>query len=344
MTLQGEDEEMTKIVRVILLLALAAVATSAGARAQTDGVSIAIPVLSLTFSPNYVAADKGFWQEQGLDVKFASIPGVGATNAVLAGSVDFTNTASSAFLRAVARGQKLVAIGNTLDRIQIELVMGKSFLAARGFDAKAPADVRARVLKGARIAVDAPNSIVHGYVRYAARQAGIDPERDITITPMAPPAMLAALRSGQVDGIAMSRPWPSMLRLEGIALTVLSSPDGDFPELNPFNYNLIVTRPGVCEARPATCRKLMAGFNASLAFMHDNTPDTLAILGKRLDKMEPSLVKDAFAGVLAGTPRTAVVKEIGFTHAQDYMIRAGIMREDEALKSFAGLYDNKYAE
>lgn len=327
-----------------LLLATSAVLAVLPARAEMESTTVAIPVLSLTFSPNYVALDKGFWRELGLEVKLVSIPGVGATNAVLAGSVDFTNTAASAFLRAVARGQKLVAIGNTLERVQIELVMSKAFLEARRFDAKAPVGERAKVLKGAKIAVDAPNSIVHGYIRYAAKKAGLDPEREVTIAPMAPPAMLAAMRTGQVDGLAMSRPWPSMMRTEGIGLTVLSSPQGDFPELDPFNYNLIITRPDFCDAKPSVCSKLLAGFNRALAYMRDDVPGTLAVLSKRFDKMEPQLVKDAFDGILAGTPRTVSVGELGFTRAQDYMVNAGIMRPEETLKSFTGLYRNDYAK
>lgn len=334
---------MNRIISVVLL-ALCGAALAPTVRAQTETASLAIPVLSLTFSPNYVAADKGFWRDQGLEVKFSSIPGVGATNAVLAGSVDFTNTAASAFMRALARGQKLVAIGNTLERVQIELVLSKTFLQGRAFDPQAPVEARAKALKGAKIAVDAPNSIVHGYIRYAAKKAGLDPDRDVTITPMAPPAMIAAMRTGQIDGLAMSRPWPSMMRQEGVGVTVLSSPQGDFPELNPFNYNLIVTRPGFCEAKPSVCRKLMAGFNKALGFMHENQAETLAILGKRFDKTDPAMVKDAFDGVLAGTPRTAQVQEIGFTHAQDYMVNAGIMQADEVLKSFTGIYSNDYVK
>jgi NitT/TauT family transport system substrate-binding protein len=333
-----------KMMMSALLLAVSSILVVPSVRAEMEATTVAIPVLSLTFSPNYVAADKGFWRELDLEVKFVSIPGVGATNAVLSGSVDFANTASSAFLRAVARGQKLVAIGNTLERVQIEVVASKAFLETHKFNAQAPADARAKVLKGAKIAVDAPNSIVHGYIRYAAKKAGLDPERDITIAPMAPSAMLAAMRTGQVDGLAMSRPWPSMMRAEGIGLTVLSSPQGDFPELDPFNYNLIITRPGFCDAKPSVCRKLLAGFDKALTYMRDDIPGTLAILSKRLDKMDPKLVKDAFDGILAGTPRNVSVGEAGFVHAQDYMVNAGIMRPEETLKSFAGIYRNDYAK
>lgn len=314
------------------------------AAAQMEQTTLAIPVLSLTFSPNYIAEEKGYWKEEGLEVKIQAIPGVGASNAVLAGSVDFTNTASSAFVRANARGQKLVAIANTIEKVQVEIVMSKAALEKRGFDPNAPVEKRAAALKGAKIAVDAPNSITHGYVKYAAKKAGLDPDRDVTVSPMAPPAMLAAIRSGQVDGLSMSRPWASVLRKEGIALTVASNPLGDFPELNPFNYNLIVTRPGFCESKPSVCRKLVNGFKKALTFMHENPAETGAILRRKFDKTDPALVDDALKAVIEGTPRTPLVKEEGFVSAQNYMLSAGIMKPEEKLASFAGIYNNAYAK
>lgn len=314
------------------------------AAAQMEQATLAIPVLSLTFSPNYIADEKGFWKEEGLEVKFQAIPGVGATNAVLAGSVDFTNTASSAFIRANARGQKVVAIANTLEKVQIEIILSKAFLDKKGFDTKAAVEKRAAFLKGAKIAVDAPNSIVHGYVKYASKKGGLDPDRDVTVSPMAPPAMLAAFRSGQVDGLAMSRPWPSVLRKEGIAVTVASSPLGDFPELNPFNYNLVIAKPGFCESKPSVCRKLINGFKKALAFMHDKPEETAAILRRKFDKTDPALVDEALKAVIEGTPRSPFVKEEGFTSAQNYMLSAGIMKPEEKLASFAGIYTNEYAK
>jgi len=333
---------MTHHLKALAAALLAACALPAWA--QMEQTTLAIPVLSLTFSPNYIAEEKGFWKEEGLDVKIQAIPGVQATNAVLAGSVDFTNTASSAFLRANARGQKVVAIANTLEKVQVEIVVSKAFLDKKGFDPNAPIEKRAAFLKGARIAIDAPNSITHGYVKYAAKKGGIDPERDVTVSPMAPPAMLAAIRSGQVDGLSMSRPWASILRKEGIALTVASTPLGDFPELNPFNYNLIITKPGFCESKPSVCRKLINGFKKALAFMHDKPEETAAILRKKFDKTDPALVDDALKAVIEGTPRSPVVKEEGFASAQNYMLSAGVMRPEEKLASFAGLYTNEYAK
>lgn len=324
---------------LMLLLALVAGTTSA-----QDQAKLAIPTFSLTLSPIYIAMDKGLWKAEGLELEMPLIAGIGATNALLAGSVEFTATTAASFTRAIGRGQKLVAIGNTLEKVQLEIVVSKALADKAKLVANDPIGKRAAVLKGAKIAVDAPNTIVHGYVRYAAVAAGLDPDRDVTISPMQPPAMLQALKSGQVDGFAMSRPWPSMVRREGLAVTVASSPSGDFPELNPFGYNLIITRPGVCEAKPTTCRKLMTGLRRALELMHDQPAEALAVLKKRFEKTDPDLVEDAFKGVMAGTPRTPELKEAGFTNAQQYMLKAGQIKADEVLKTYAGIYTNAYAK
>lgn len=327
--------------RIIAALGLALAASSVQAQ---DTAKLAIPTFSLTLSPIYIAADKGFWKAEGLDVDMPLIAGIGATNALIAGSVDFTVTTAASFTRAVGRGQKLVAIANTLEKVQIEIVVAKTWADKLGMKESDPIARRAAALKGAKIAVDAPNTIVHGYVRYAARAAGLDPDRDVTVSPMQPPAMLQALKSGQVDGFAMSRPWASMVRREGIAVTLASSPSGDFPELNPFGYNMIITRPGVCEAKPTTCRKLLAGVRKALELMHDKPDEALAVLKKRFDKTDPDLVEDAYKGVMAGTPRTPEVKEAGLANAQTYQFKAGQIKQEEMLKSFAGIYTNEYSK
>ena len=79
--------------------------------------------LSLNFSPTYVAHDLGFWKETGLDVKITQISGIGAMNAVLAKSVEFSNSSAATVIRANARGQKVVALGTALDGLMQEIVL-----------------------------------------------------------------------------------------------------------------------------------------------------------------------------------------------------------------------------
>lgn len=317
------------------LAALAATCLALPAIAQQT--TLAVPTLSLTFAHTYIAEDKGFWKEEGLEVKLPAIAGVGATNAVLAGSADFTNTTAASFLRANAKGQHLVAIANTLDKVQIEIVLQKSFAERNAFDPARRSEDRAKALKGARIAVDAINSVVHGYVRYAARKAGLDPDKDLVVTPLQPASMVAALKAGRIDGFAMSRPWPTMAVHEGLASVVVSGPSGDFPEVNPFNYNLVITRPDFCSTKKDVCRKLVAGLQKASKFMQEQPKEALALLQKRFDKTDPALLEEAFKGIVASTPAYPVATEAGFRNAETFMLVGGMITPEERIKSLSGL-------
>jgi len=247
------------------------------------------------------------------------------------------------FLKANARGQKLVAIANMLDRLNFEIVLSPAFAERAHLRPGATVEERSRALRGARIAVDAPNGLPHTYVRYAAGRAGLDADRDLVVTPIAYPAMLAALRSGQVDGMAAGPPWPSMARKEGLAETVVNGAAGDFPELSPFNAMMITARPGFCESRKETCRNVVAGVKKALAFMHERPDESLVLVEKHFERLDPALVKEAFERILESTPRSAVMDQTGFAHAQDFLIGSKVLQESEKLSSFAGIYTNDYA-
>jgi len=64
-------------------------------------------------------------------VKIIQIAGIGATNAVIAGSADFVQAGGSTLTRAAARGQRLLAIANTAERNIVAITMRKEIAEAR---------------------------------------------------------------------------------------------------------------------------------------------------------------------------------------------------------------------
>jgi len=117
--------------------------------------------------------------------------------------------------------QKLIAIATTIDRPFAQIVLRKEIAEAGGYDAKSPLEKRGALLKGRTIAVDSINSMIHAYVRLVAARSGINPD-DIRVAPMAPASMLAAFQSKQIDGYAMSLPWPQKAVQDGEALLIAS--------------------------------------------------------------------------------------------------------------------------
>ena len=74
--------------------------------------------------------------------------------------------------------------------------------------------------------------MIHAYVLLLARRAGFNPD-DIRIAPMAPNSAIAAFQTRQIDGFAMSMPWPLQAVLDGSAVVIASGPDGDPPTCIP---------------------------------------------------------------------------------------------------------------
>jgi NitT/TauT family transport system substrate-binding protein len=326
-------------------LAILLVTVGPGARAQApEETTLAVPALSLTFSSTFVADELKLWEQEGLRVKLTTIAGVGASNAVLAGSVDFAVPTSATLVRAAARGQPLVAIAQLMDRMPIETVLRKDLADKAGLAPGTPIERRAQALRGKRIAVDSINSINHLLLRYLARKGGLDPEKELTVTPMQPPNMMAALKSGAIDGFTMSMPWPLMASRDGTATTIMSIPRGDLPELSPFAFIVVVAHAGFCEGKPSICKKLVAGYKRAFAIIQDKPADALAVLRKKFDKTDPGVLAEAFELDRLASSRTALVDEAGLKRAIDLQVEAGVMKAEEKVPPLSTLYTNRFAQ
>lgn len=313
--------------------------------AQAQDVTLALPAISLIFSPAYIADERGFWKQRGLNVKTMLIAGPGATNAVLSGSAEVTSTGPGPMFRAVARGQKLQAIASTADKMLLEVVVrgdvAKKIAVAPGADLK----TRANALKGLSLGVDSVNGFGHGYLRYIAGKTGMDPEKDLVVSPMQPPSMVSALQAQRVDGFVFSQPWTLQAMKQTGAVRWISGPAGDTPEVNPFAYNVFVVRGGWCEQNEATCEKFVAGLKDALAFIHDQPAAALDIVRKRAaPQLDPQLVAEAWDVVRATLPRSPEIMQAAMKNAENFSVTAGLLEEKERVANWNAVMTNKYVK
>jgi ABC-type nitrate/sulfonate/bicarbonate transport system substrate-binding protein len=313
---------------------------AAPARAEMEKTSIAMPVISVTFAPTYVALDKGMWKARDLDVTLHDITGLGATNAMLAGSVDFAVASGPTLIRANIRGQKIIGLGLIANGLAFDVMMSKKAATEAGLSPEMPLAARAKALKGKKVSVDAPNTIVHAFLRYVAKKGGVNPEKDFVVSIMAPPAALAALTSGATQAATFTSPWQFISMSHGDFN--LASGVTDVPELLPFASTATLTRPVVCEKKPTVCEKLMAGYLEAHKYVHDHPAETLAVLQKRMPRSNPAELKQAYERMARTTPMVPSFSEEGLAHAQELMVAGGMIKESEKLKSFDGIYTNKF--
>lgn len=315
---------------------------TAGRCQQETEVVFAIPALTLTFTGHFVAEDAGFFKQEGLKVTTRNLVGVASPNAVLAGSAEFTMGTGPVFLRAASKGQKFLAIANLVDRPMVELVLRKDVADAAGITDKTPPIERAKALKGKTIAVQGMGSIVHAWQRYVTNRGGLDVEKDVRATPMDPPAMFPALDNKQVDGYATSMPFTTQAIVTGSAI-MLASSTFDAPELLPFAYGLIYTRPEVCKEKRDLCARVARAY-AGAAKMIQDRPDEVfeTVLKKRFAKMDPGLLTEAWKVAHKAHAKDIRVTVPQLENSQKVSLDAKLLDPKDALKSFDGLFTDEF--
>src|SRR5882757_9607134 len=326
---------------VAALALIASISQPALTQDTAENVVLAAPNVALTFAPGYLAEDWGLFTKHGLNVKSVVITGIGSANAVISGSADFAEISGATLARAAARGQRMLGIVSTLNRPTIQIVLRKELAA--GLDPKAPLDKRIQILRGRTIAVDSINSVIHAYLLLLARRAGVNPD-DIRVAPMAPNNTMAAYQTRQIDGFTMSMPWPLQPVLDGSAVVIASGSDGDPADMHPFGHNIFVAKPETCERRKSACAKLGKALVEAINGMLDRPDDALALLKKRFAAFDDKLLAAGFAEIRKGTPRPPVVTKADLENAELYNIGAGLLKPEEKLKSYDGLYTDEYVK
>ncbi len=313
------------------------------ARAQNIDVVMALPSPTLTFSSAFIADEAGFYKQAGLNVTHRSLVGVAAVNAVIAGSADFTIGTGPVFLRAAAQGQRLLAIANLIDHPLVEMVLRKDVAAAAGVTEQSPFLARAKAIKGKTIASQGVGSSLHAWERVVAARAGLDVENDVRIAPMDPPAMLPALDNKSIDGFATSLPFTTQAVVKGSAMK-LASGVTDAPDLLPFAYGLVVTKPETCQKAREKCVRIVKALAAANKMITERTGEALELMKKHFNTMDPALLTSAFAVVAKAHARDLRVTVPTLEHSQQVSLEAKLLKPEDALKSYDGLYTAEFAK
>ena len=327
----------------LTIMAGALFAAAPPARAQLQPVTMALPSEGLAYSLAYIADAKGFWAKHGLEMHEVLIAGIGATNAVIAGSVDLSHASGASLTRAAARGQRLLAIVAVLDRASVEIVLRKDVADAAHFDPKAPLAERAKVLKGRTISIDAINSIDDIFIRVIAKRGGLEQD-SVRLAVLKADNALAAIGTNQIDGIAMSPPWPQSAMLARGAVLVASGLDGDPPDYVPLTTTIVLTKPETCEKRRVICAGVGQAMKDAAQILHGQPAEAEAILSKRLPTMDSKLIAAVLEKIRKATPDPLAVTQKALANAERMNVEAGLLKPEERLLSYDGLFTDAYVK
>lgn len=327
-----------------LAAAVIALALAPRAEADVEHATVALPAIAFIFATEYVAMDAGIYKKNDLDISEQVITGIGAANAVISGSVDFSMSSGPTITRAAARGQKLIALATTYDRTGFWIVVSKKIADERHFDPKAPLAERAKIMKGLRFAVGAINAIPHAYLKLIAKEGGLNGDSDLVVTGMSPTDQVPALKRDAIDGFSGGPPVLEEAVDGGLGVVIADGNDApvDPPWLSHVAANVLLARPQTCADHRSLCEKMGRSMAEANTFMHEHPQEAMAILGKRLNVTDPTVLGEAYKATLEASPSPPVTDAKALATADDLNVEAGFMQPSEKMKSYDGLFTNEY--
>jgi ABC-type nitrate/sulfonate/bicarbonate transport system substrate-binding protein len=343
---RGEEIMKHRFCAVLGTALLAGILTTASVRAEEaklEDVTMAVPTFSLAYTLEFLNQDLGFYAKHGVRVKTVQIEGLGTINAVISGSVDFGQPSGASLTRAAARGQRLLAIVEILGHPSAQVVLRKELAEAAGFDPKAPLEKRAQVLKGRTMGVDGVNSVLHAMMMIALKRAGVSQD-DVRLGIMVAPSMNPAFELKQIDGFVGALPWTLQPVLNGSAVLVVSGPDGDPGDMKNLANTIVLTRPDTCEKRKSVCMAIGHAFAEASVYLHAHPAEAAAIVKKRFPTLDDKLYAAAFEITRKITPNPPVPTKESIENTDLYNVAAGLMKPEEKLPSYDGLYTDEYVK
>jgi NitT/TauT family transport system substrate-binding protein len=273
--------------------ATSSAATPAPATGELTQVTMGYVPVSI-FAPVFVAKEKGYFAEQGLDVTLEPLPG-GSDMVVLTASGDFDagiGGAGPAFWNAMEQGLPLTVIapGHAEgDPVATPLMISKEACESGAITSVAD-------LAGKKVSVNARGATEY-WLSQALSTGGLTMD-DIDLQTLAFPDAVAALASGAIDAAMVGEPLATKAEQDGIAVRLASSfPVQDIqPTLIYANDDWIAANPeaaqGLVTAYLKACRDLTgAGFKdpANLAIIEQYTQVPAALVA---DAVQPIYAVD----------------------------------------------------
>ena len=227
--------------------------------ARSEVVHIGISTPGLYEIPTEIAQRKGFYKEEGLDVRKVVLRTNLQVPALMAGELDYS-TVSGLIARASIQGLPVKGVMGWFDRPLHILIARPGFKRLADF-------------KGKKIGVSGMGSAPHIILREALSQAGMNPDRDVTTLAVGGSAdRLAALVAGTVDATPLDVAYVERAEKLGL-VPVLYFGDVVHTRLGGFGVSTDKIRKNPSQI----VRVIRASLNG-VRFIRDNKPETLAIM------------------------------------------------------------------
>ena len=278
-------------------LAVLAAILVAPSAANAERIKLALPSRSVGYLPLFVAIQRNFLKDEGLEIELPSmLPNI-AHNALLGGEVDYHGVADSAL--------RLAAKGAPLKTIFFGARLPNYFLMAK------PQYNTVAELRSKMIGVSRFGGTTDLAARVALQSNGLDPKKDVILIMIGlGNTRNAALMAGSVDAIIANPPDNAMLKQKGFRELLFLGDAIEFPS-NGFT----TTERRLTENR-AQVKRLIRALYRGLQFARDNADETTKII-EREWKLDNATARDSYQSIIKAASNDGTASEAGLkVHVQ----------------------------
>jgi len=266
----------------LALLFIFAGLSGTGFAAQKSDIKIGLPVQATSFLPVYVANEKKFFREAGLNTETILFRGdAGVVQAIVGGSLDINVASLNGLLGAISAGQKLKAFWGGYNSADFAWYAAKEITSTKD-------------LKGKKFAVSSFGSLTDALTRFLIQKSSLDPQKDVQILQIGgTPAMLTALRTGRVDVAILSPPTKFAAQTEGFN-KLFDQRTGIAKE---WPKHVVYSTESFIKENPETIRSFIRATAKAIRFAKSNRDESIQIISK-VFKMKKDFAALAYDDVI----------------------------------------------
>ena len=282
-------------------------------------VKVAEVTHSVFYAPQYIAIEKGFFKDEGLDVELSLTSGAdNVMAAVLSGDANIGLSGSEATIYVYNKGEK--------DYIKTFAQLTQkdgSFLISR----KPIKIFTVNDLKGKYVIGGRQGGMPEMTLEYILKENGIDPKKDLKIdTSIQFAAMAGSFIGGTGDFVTLFEPLATQVVNEGYGYKVAQL--GCLTDNVPYTaYN---ARTSYINENKKTIEKFTKAIQRGLDFVNKNDSDTIAkVIMKQFPDTSYNDIKNAVESYKKNNtwPKETIFTKESFNHLQDIVIKAGFLNK-----------------
>jgi len=312
------------IIYICFLIVIILIATSVlfdfnkKPKKTTTKIKLAEVAHTIFYAPQYVAIEKGYFKDEGIDLDLTLTPGADkVTAAVLSGDVDLGFCGSEATIYVYNGGTK-----DYLQTFAQATQKDGSFLVSR----KKYTNFKLSDIKGKTVIGGRAGGVPEMTFEWALKKNGIIPNKDVTIdTSIAFAAMSGAFIGGTGDFVTLFEPTATQVEHQGYGYVVESV--GRLGGVVP--YTSYSAKKSYLKKNPEIIKKFTKALQRGLDYVKNHSDKEVA---KTILKQFPDTsLNDIESAVkryrsINAWPKTTKFSKKSFDHLQDIMIEAGQLK------------------